>query len=905
MKVFYKFFLLFGMILILVGCNETNSEREIKSILIDQTSLYESYDVEHFDISTIKIIVTYSDESELIVNLSDELLTASDITLLSSAGSHEITVTYQGFTTKLTINMTKEVSVFQQVYNLGLSSGLIVDTTYEEWLETIKGDKGDPGQDGREVTFRVTNEYIQWSYDSTEWFNLISTNLLIGPKGDNGEDARQVEFRVNNQNLQWKFVDSILWNSLFDLSILEGSDGTDGVTPNIGTNGNWFIGSVDTGVQALGAPGQNGITPHIGDNGNWFIGETDTTISASAPVENMDRIGTDGLYFDLTIRNGIAGYEVVAYTGTSTDIIIPNEVFGQKVLSIKQGALPTTITSLSISKYTEVLPAFTSYNNLKSFDFNNAPVKVLPANAFKDASKLVSITNYSNIETIGSYSFYNTQVLFNEFDFTNIVDIGEYAFYFSSVPNMNIEGIITISNGTERIVSDQTFIYLPETVQTIGYRAFPNDFAVYYAGNNSVNFTSEFLFKNVKQTEDGYWYVDRNTYVGLLNYTGDLTEITVPTKLDGKNVTVIENFAFLGDNNLSRINLPTSITSIGNYAFLLTRQLYILHIPSSIVNISTSIFGSWAGAEYDQMGLNFPAPVIVFENNQADMNFGSKTISSYEWGRYAFGYSSSSIKQDEGFVYVEKLLTAEILAIKNATGKVTIPSNYSGKPITRINQYALIGNNGGIAAIDISSGIEFISTHAFYESNTLRFVNIPLSISAVNYHGFYDLPNLEIHVKAASKPSNWDSTWYYSVKNAIWGSEVNGNMSTDGLYLYTLSGNNAKIIKYLGQWSSTVPLIIPNTIDGHLVTSIGNYAIAYTYSSYYLNIVIPSSVVTIEDRAINYYQYLIIFTDHASRPTGWVSTMGYNTYYNSTSESYRSYNWQGSWTLVNNKPTLN
>ena len=908
MKLISKLFMLFCFTFLLVGCNQLTTEKDIVSISIDQNTILESYDLDSFDISTIELIIEYNDNSISRIHLSEDLISNEDKLLLSTSGSHTITITYQGYTTTLEILLVEQISVFLQVYNLGTSSGLIVDMTYEEWLESIKGEKGDkgePGEDGREITFRVTNNNIQWSYDSIEWFDLISIDLLVGPKGDDGEDAQQVVFRVDSQNLQWRYVDMSSWTTLFSLSTLNGEDGQDGLTPHIGGNGNWFIGSIDTGVQALGTQGENGLTPHIGENGNWFIGETDTTVPATTPVENMDRVGTDGLYFDLTIRNGIAGYEVVSYTGTTTDIVVPNEIFGQKVISIKQGALPTSITSLSISKYTEVLPSFQNYTNLVSFDFNNAPAKIIPANAFRDANKLSSITNYSNIDTIGTYGFYNTQILFNEFNFTNIINIGDYAFYTSSVPNMDIEGVIIRTNGSEYSISDQTFIYLPETVQTIGYRAFPSEFSIYYAGNSNVTFTSEFFFKNVKQTSDGYWYVDRNTYVGLLNYTGELEEITVPNKLDGKNVTVVENYAFLGDNNLTRINLPNSITSIGNYAFVLTRQLYILHIPSSIVNVSNSYFAQWVGSEYDQVGINFPAVVVVFENNQVDMNFGTNSISSYEWGRYAFGYSSSQIKQDESFVYVEKLISAEILAIKNAKGKVTIRASYNSKPITRINQFSLIGYNGGISIIDILSGVEFISTYAFYGSNTIRYINIPTSISAVNYHGFYDLDNLEIHVKATEKPSNWDSTWYYSVKSIVWNSQINGNVSSDGLYFYTYSGNNAKIVKYFGSWSLSLPLIIPTMIDGYTVTSIGNGAITYSSSSTTLEIVIPNSVTTIENQAVNYYRNLIVYSYQTSRPSGWVSTFGYSSYWSSSSESYRSYYWQSTWSIVNNDPMPN
>lgn len=59
-----------------------------------------------------------------------------------------------------------------------------------------------------------------------------------------------------------------------------GVSGKDGITPHIGDNGNWFIGTVDTGVSAQGPAGENGVTPHIGTNGNWYIGSANTGVSA-------------------------------------------------------------------------------------------------------------------------------------------------------------------------------------------------------------------------------------------------------------------------------------------------------------------------------------------------------------------------------------------------------------------------------------------------------------------------------------------------------------------------------------------------------------------------------------------------------------------------------------------------
>jgi len=113
----------------------------------------------------------------------------------------------------------------------------------------------------------------------------------------------------------------------------DGEDGKDGTTPHIGENGNWWIGTTDTGIRAEGKDGQDGkdgadgedgkdgkdgadgedgkdglngkdgvdgedgkdgITPHIGENGNWWIGDEDTGIAAAGKDGVNGQDGKDG-----------------------------------------------------------------------------------------------------------------------------------------------------------------------------------------------------------------------------------------------------------------------------------------------------------------------------------------------------------------------------------------------------------------------------------------------------------------------------------------------------------------------------------------------------------------------------------------------------------------------------------
>jgi hypothetical protein len=86
----------------------------------------------------------------------------------------------------------------------------------------------------------------------------------------------------------------------------DGERGDPGVTPHIGTNGNWYIGSADTGVKAQGQDGSagRGIKSIARTSGNGAAGTTDTyTITY-----------TDNTTSTLTVYNGKNGINGTSVT---------------------------------------------------------------------------------------------------------------------------------------------------------------------------------------------------------------------------------------------------------------------------------------------------------------------------------------------------------------------------------------------------------------------------------------------------------------------------------------------------------------------------------------------------------------------------------------------------------------
>ena len=152
------------------------------------------------------------------------------------------------------------------------------------------GKNGIDGKDGinaKNIEVQRAETHIQWRYEGEAWQNLVALADIEGPSGQNGADGangKTPEFRVNENSLQWRYSGDEIWLNLYDLSVLKGLDGKDGADGKDGINGkdgkDGAAGKDGTNGEN-GSDGEDGKTPFIGDNGNWWIGTTDTGVKAA------------------------------------------------------------------------------------------------------------------------------------------------------------------------------------------------------------------------------------------------------------------------------------------------------------------------------------------------------------------------------------------------------------------------------------------------------------------------------------------------------------------------------------------------------------------------------------------------------------------------------------------------
>ena len=175
----------------------------------------------------------------------------------------------------------------------------------------IDGADGKDGIDAKNIEVQRAESYIQWRYEGGEWQNLVAIADITGPAGQNGADGangKTPEFRVSENTLQWRYTGDEIWLNLYDLTALKGADGRDGADGKDGINGKDGVDGKDGADGLNGADGKDGNTPFIGENGNWWIGTNDTGVKAEGKDGSAGEKGDKGDKGDKGQNGSCAGW---------------------------------------------------------------------------------------------------------------------------------------------------------------------------------------------------------------------------------------------------------------------------------------------------------------------------------------------------------------------------------------------------------------------------------------------------------------------------------------------------------------------------------------------------------------------------------------------------------------------
>lgn len=300
----------------------------------------------------------------------------------------------------------------------------------------------------------------------------------------------------------------------------------------------------------------------------------------NAYAESSDDEGW--LYRDYTDEDGNVGIEVCGYAYNETDLVIPDEIGGKKVLAI----------DMSDGKYDKV-----------------KNIKINADDAYFDSSYSLSELDFSNLENIEVnesnkryktiegvlYSRDGDELVFCPYAkkeitiLDNVVKIGAYAFddciYLDEIKIP--DSVVDIDGCAFMGCSSLEEIVIPENVKTIGVSAF----------NGCTNLKSVILPSGITEIEDGLFLSCENiktielpsgiTRIGQWAFENcsSLEQIVIP-----ENVKIIDHYAFYG-TNLVKIEIPSSVEYIGQLGFAGCERLSEVIIREGVKGIADVAFG--------------------------------------------------------------------------------------------------------------------------------------------------------------------------------------------------------------------------------------------------------------------------------------------------------------------------
>ncbi len=254
---------------------------------------------------------------------------------------------------------------------------------------------------------------------------------------------------------------------------------------------------------------------------------------------------------------------------------------------------------------------------------------------------------------------------------------------------------------------------------------------------------------------------------GIKKYNGNASEVTIPSKYDGKKVTTIDQGAFSECTSLKSVTIPKGIKKIEFYAFSDCKNLKTVALPSGLEVIEGSAFNGCASLE----NVNIPKSVksiglFAFDDTKIFKQQKGDLVYIGKWLIKCNNQNITSAKIKSGTLGIADYVFHECKSLKS----VTIPKGvkYIGgnafdccalKSVTIPKGVKQIGNSAfanctGLTSVVIPKGVTEIGSGAFMSCKNLASVSIPSTVKLVGKNAFTDT-KIAVSQKGAVYIGKW------------------------------------------------------------------------------------------------------------------------------------------------------
>jgi uncharacterized repeat protein (TIGR02543 family) len=504
--------------------------------------------------------------------------------------------------------------------------------------------------------------------------------------------------------------------------------------------------------------------------------------------------GGSGNYLNYDVTGGQIQYiyiislnkaMIMGYTGSPTEVVIPDKLSGYPVTNIYSGAFKgcSSLTSISIP----------------------ASVTSVGDHAFAGCTGLTGITIPQGVTSIGDYTFAGCTGLAGITIPQGVTSIGNCVFKdCTGLTNLNVDTNNSIYSSTDGVLYNKTgtilvacpggltSISIPESVTNIGDYAFvgcsgltgitiPHE--VTNIGDSAFSGCSALTNINADANNPTYKSMNGVLYnkagTVLITWPGGLNSVTIP-----QGVTSIGYWAFAGCAGLASIAIPPGVTSIGSWAFADCTNLTTINITENVTSIRNYVFSGCTGLT----GIDIPESVTSIGGNAFD---GCTDLTNINVDTNNSTYTSVN-----GVLY-NKAVTILLQCPKGLTS-ISIPAG-----VTNIG-YDAFYSCSGLTSVTIPSGVTNIGVNAFYGCSSLASITFNSAATTI-YDAYYTIP-----IQAKIVGYNPSTAKDYATKY----NRTFQSLGTATTYTVTYAGN--------GSTSGTVPTDSGTYLQGVTVTVLDN-----------------------------------------------------------------------------------
>ena len=239
-------------------------------------------------------------------------------------------------------------------------------------------------------------------------------------------------------------------------------------------------------------------------------------------------------------------------------------------------------------------------------------------------------------------------------------------------------------------------------------------------------------------------------------YTGEDTEVTIPSKHEGKKVTAIGVNAFRDCEKITSVTVPSTVKTIGRAAFSGCESLKEVTIPSSVMSIGAEAFKECR----DLLSVTLPKSVEAvganaFKSCTSLLIYVEADTKPTDWDRdwntserpVIWGHKSNN-KASDGYIYTvvdglryalkeEKAHVEKQLDKEAVSASIRESVSYEGKTysVTAIGERAFASNKK-MTEVTIPASVTTIEEKAFSDCTALSSFTIPASVTTIEEKAF-------------------------------------------------------------------------------------------------------------------------------------------------------------------------